>query len=115
MPIEDPYFRNWHEGITVRQMCDETGGAPLYEKLYSPFSDWVHGGVAGIARALSIEENQIKWMPPLPSSYAGSMGVSFQCLLEAALNLDSHLNIGFGGRLEDLRSRFVDTFSRKQK
>ena len=108
---KDPYWRRWSEDHPVKDLCDEVKAGDLYERIYRDVSCWIHWSPRGIGRCLEVEGPQVKYRMDAPDMAATALAAGFQSLLETALVLDSHLELDFGKKMEELRTRFVTELS----
>jgi len=107
-PHEDPYYKDWRSGRTIRQICTSVGAEDLYELVYEPFSDWHHWGPAGLGSAIHRRERRVIYSSLLPSDAGVALAVAFQCLLQTAEVVLEHLSLGGRAELRDLRDRYLE-------
>jgi hypothetical protein len=108
---DDPYYRDWRCGTTVKQMFCAAKGEKLYSELYGPFSDWIHAGPKSIGLAIERDGKHIRWNPAPASTRATALAAAFQCLVEALQIAGEHLKLSISGDVENLIARFVRRFS----
>lgn len=106
MPV-DPYCKNWRSGRQIGQICESVGGQALHRRLYAPFSDWQHWGVAGLGRALTRQDTRIVYSSLSASDSAATIATAFQCLLQTAEIVDKRLAMGLAQQISELKSGYV--------
>lgn len=103
----DPYFRAWH-GKTFKEIAVLVDADDLYKQIYRPFSDWMHGDVAGIAFAIEeTEDGNIKYSQYQPSYTITALNVGFQSLIQTLEIVVSELKLNGFDKITDLRTKFV--------
>jgi len=107
MPLpSDPYCQNW-TGHNYSQILDSVQGQPLRQKLYKPFSAWHHWSPGGLGAAIVRDCNGVTFPPPSPAASATALATGFQCSMQTAELVDSHLGLGFHTRIADLREGYI--------
>lgn len=103
---KDPYWRDW-TGHNICKICRDAGAEELYTRIYRDVSCWVHWSPRGIGSSLDVEENRVRYITQAPENAATALATGFQALLETALLLDSKLELGFSGPLQQLREEYI--------
>ncbi len=103
----------WHGGKTVRAIFEEVASAlPLYRNIYNETSNWTHWSPRGIGAAIRREgDDHTRYTRDSPNWAAMALAAGFQALIESALLLDSHMQLGFGQRLSALRDEYIRRLS----
>jgi hypothetical protein len=104
----DPYYKNWHGGVTLADMADAVG-RELYDGPYAELSDWEHWGVSGIGEAISRKDDHA-FVDTNSERVAGlSLLAAFQCLLQTLEVADAHLSLNLTDTLRGLGENFRKT------
>lgn len=107
MPLPpDPYCQNW-TGHNYSQILDWIQGGLLRQKLYKPFSAWHHWSPGGLGVAIVRDRNAVTFLAPSPTASATALATGFQCLVQTAELVDSHLRLGFHSRIAELREGYI--------
>ena len=112
---EDPYCKDWRAGVTLKDAAYEVGAEQLYEELYAPLSDWAHWGTSGFGSALARDADRVRYEPHSAQTTASALALAFQCLLQSMQCVGAHLDLGYGPRVDSIRSAFIAEFWRSSE
>ena len=105
---EDPFHKNWRLGVTLKEISEEVGGEDLYDKLYSPYSDWQHWGVASIGQMIKWDDSGVTYGESANfEELCSSLAVAFQCLYQVIELNNSHHGLDMESKLEELRNEYI--------
>lgn len=104
----DPFHKNWRCGISLKDITEEVEGEELYDKLYSPYSDWQHWGVASIGLMIKRDGDGVTYGENTSSAeLCSSLAVAFQCLYQVMELNNSHHKLGMEGKLAKLKDEYI--------
>jgi hypothetical protein len=106
LPI-DPYRTKWIDE-NVYEICKEVEGDLLYEKIYRETSQWIHWTIKGLSSAIYRDDLTYKYINTSADMGATALASGFQALFESARLLDTHLNLGFSDKLENIFTKYAD-------
>lgn len=104
----ESYHDNWRCGEKIWKICESVGGADLYKKLYEPFSDWHHWGIAGLSSAIERQGERVVYLPLSTIDSATAIACGFQCLLQTAELTDKRLCTGLESKIHEIRNGYVN-------
>ena len=105
---EDPFHKNWRYGVSLKTITGDVKGEELYDKLYSPYSDWQHWGVASIEKMIKRNGEGVTYGEDTDSGeLCSSLAVAFQCLYQVMELVNSHHELGMERKLDKLRDEYI--------
>ena len=112
LPVpEDPYCKNW-SGKQIWEICEEVKGHLLYEQIYKDTSQWIHWTPRGLGTSIRRDNRIVHYMDESKDVAATALASGFQSLLQLTELIDSHLALGFTGRLTELRNLYIKELSK---
>lgn len=102
------YHDNWRCGENIWKICESVGGTDLYKKLYEPFSDWHHWGIAGLSSAIERQGERVVYLPLSTIDSATAIACGFQCLLQTAELTDKQLCTGLESKIHEIRNGYIN-------
>jgi len=107
----DPYWPYWHEGKSIASIVQELQSVPLYQYVYSVTSRWIHWSPRGIGAPAGGDGDRPDGAAAASEFAAVALAAGFQTALETAARFDAHLQLGFAGRLSELKDGYVRRLS----
>lgn len=104
---DDPYCENW-TGHPISKLLEKVGAEVLYKTHYKSFSAWHHWSPEGIGPTIKRSGAHVEFRSPSVDEAVRSLVVAFQCLFQTADMVNQHLALGFGGRLTELRKKYIE-------
>lgn len=106
-PPPNLFVNNWFGEKTIWQLFSEVpDGTELYA-LYSHYSDWHHWSFAGLARALDVSANDVRYKANSPLSAAQGLTTGFQCLLKSCDIVVDHFGLDFEEKLQQIYDGYI--------
>lgn len=107
---DDPYHKSWRGGVSLSSMAS-TVGREMYDIPYVEFSDWEHWGVSGIGDSMTVNDNQIEFVPNSDRIEGLSLLAAFQSLLQTLEVANLHFSLNCTEAIKELTESFVVTMN----
>ena len=104
------YHDNWYGGGKLRDLFGDVQAQRLYDIPYGAFSAWHHWDISSLAARFEWSNDPLLFTFSLEGPSVGTVPVAFQCLLRTGQVADSHLSLGIGEELSELKAEYLERF-----
>lgn len=103
----NPFHPNWYGGIRISDVFTKARGGKLYDWIYWETSRLAHWTIGGLTKDIGGDSNTFEYTHQSETVAATSLAVGFQALQESLALLDRRLNLGFAGKIDELRQKHL--------